>query len=136
MDKVLFLIRGLPGAGKTTLAHIMAEGKYPVIDADEFFVKDGKYIKCDRESKEIHHFEASEWAAKNLSEEMIKGTKRIYVADNVITHREVESYLYLANEYDYKVISIVVENRHGNKSVHDISDGLFKQKLETFQIKL
>ncbi len=34
----------------------------------------------------------------------------------------MEPYLKLAEKYDYKVVSLIVENRHGNKSVHNVPD--------------
>ena len=45
MNKSLIILRGLPGAGKSTLAGILAEKKYPVFSIDDYFTNtvSGKY---------------------------------------------------------------------------------------------
>ena len=42
MDKILTLVRGIPGSGKTTFANSMA-GSYPVYSADNFFETEAGY---------------------------------------------------------------------------------------------
>ena len=44
-EKILVLVRGIPGAGKTTFAEKLAWPLgAPVYSADDYFMKDGKYI--------------------------------------------------------------------------------------------
>jgi hypothetical protein len=48
----------------------------------------------------------------------------------------MEPYLKLAEKYDYKVVSLIVENRHGNKSVHNVPDETMEKMRNRFEIKL
>jgi hypothetical protein len=48
----------------------------------------------------------------------------------------MKSYFDIAEKYGYRVHSIIVENRHGNKSVHDVPDATMGNMLNRFQIKL
>lgn len=47
---------------------------------------------------------------------------------NVIIHNtstrewEFQPYIDMAHQYGYKVVSLVVENRHGNSSVHNVPE--------------
>lgn len=56
----LYLIRGLPGSGKTTKAHALKEvleasgAKVSILSADDYFMRDGKY-EFDWESLEVAH---------------------------------------------------------------------------------
>jgi hypothetical protein len=44
--------------------------------------------------------------------------------------------LKLAQKYDYKVVSLIVENRHGNKSVHDVPDETIEKMKKRFEVSL
>jgi adenylate kinase family enzyme len=149
--KSLFLIRGLPGSGKTTLANQLSEdGKYPVISADMYFEdSDGNYNWDVSKIKDAHL-----WCKKQVercflhyvygdSNEMVKIKKeyyaninKIFVANTFTQDWEMEEYFKLAEEYGYQVFTIIVENRHGNKNIHDVPDEKVEQMKNRFQIKL
>jgi hypothetical protein len=42
----------------------------------------------------------------------------------------------LAKAYDYNVVSLIVENRHGNKSVHGVAEETMDKMEKRFEIKL
>jgi hypothetical protein len=48
----------------------------------------------------------------------------------------MEAYYELAKKYNYLVISIIVENRHGGKNVHGVPEEKLEQMRNRFQIKL
>jgi hypothetical protein len=48
----------------------------------------------------------------------------------------MQPYYDLAKEYGYMVFSIIVENRHGGKNVHNVPEGKINQMRDRFQIKL
>lgn len=40
---MLYIVRGLPGSGKSTLAHKLSQISHRVLEADDYFMKDGVY---------------------------------------------------------------------------------------------
>jgi hypothetical protein len=48
----------------------------------------------------------------------------------------MEDYYKLAEQYGYKVVSLIVENRHGNKNIHNVPDETLEKMESRFQIKL
>jgi hypothetical protein len=48
----------------------------------------------------------------------------------------MEKYYELAEEYGYKVFSIIVENRHGGINQHGVPAEKLEQMKNRFQIKL
>lgn len=108
MSKVMYIMRGLPGSGKTTLARALASnvlGRYKVIvSADDYFVTpDGEY-----------HFDPAKLgAAHGQCQQRAKGACMdgvVVVVDNTNTTRwEMEPYLVLARQYGYNVQVVTVE---------------------------
>lgn len=135
MDKIdidamrcLYIIRGIPGSGKTTFAEEMAikddAGKWPVHSADDYFMIDGEY-KWDSTKIGAAHQDCKDRTEK----EMIKGTSKIFVANTFTTNREIKPYQELAEKYGYKFTTVIVENRHGNESVHNVpKETIFKME--------
>ena len=131
-EKILVLVRGIPGAGKTTFAEKLAWPLgAPVYSADDYFMKDGKYI----------FNVAGLGAAHAQCLERTKGAMEIslgwiFVANTFTTEKEMKPYFDLAQAFGYKVFSIIVENRHGNSSVHNVPEENIKRMIERFNIKL
>jgi hypothetical protein len=62
--------------------------------------------------------------------------REIVVSNTSTTEKELQPYLDLANEYGYKVVSLIVENRHGNSNVHSVPQETLQKMKDRFQIKL
>jgi len=59
------------------------------------------------------------------------------VVSNTFTQEwEMESYYKLAEQYGYKVFSIIVENRHGGVNQHGVPADKLEQMKNRFEIKL
>lgn len=61
---------------------------------------------------------------------------KIFVANTFTQEWEMEDYFNLAEKYSYQVVSLIVENRHGGKNVHDVNDETLEKMRNRFQIKL
>lgn len=135
--KTLILIRGLPGSGKSSLAHFIWSD-YAICEADKFFVgEDGVYRFDASKLKEAH-----EWC-RNEVEIRMKDNEanpqyypEIAVSNTFTQEWEMEPYFELAKRYGYKVFSIIVENRHGSKSMHGVPDETLDKMEARFQVKL
>ena len=140
----LIIIRGVAGAGKTTFAELMANypehtpmfnhkifNNYPVFAADDYFMKDGVYNWDPKNLGQAH-----EQCFKRTEKEMQLNTLRIFVANTFTTERELKPYFELAEKYNYKTFSIIVENRHESKSIHDVPEETLEKQKRRFSIKL
>jgi predicted kinase len=121
-EKTLFIIRGVPGAGKTTLATSLG-GVY--FEADKFFMINGEY-KFDFSKLRLAH----DLCRHSTESAMNTGHERVIVSNTFTSEEEMYPYLDLAKEYGYRVVSLIVENRHGNKSIHDVPEETLK-KMES-----
>lgn len=115
--KQLYLIRGVSGSGKTSLAKSMEQGmRYSrAIAADDYFMVEGKYLF---DANKLHN--AHMWCQDQVEGLMICDMSHIIVHNTFTTEKEMEPYFNLAKTHGYQVVTLVVENRHGSKSVHDV----------------
>lgn len=107
MNKVLILLRGLPGSGKTTLAKALG-GIH--VEADQYFMEDGEYKFDASKLKDAHG-----WCQSIVDSYLRNGFEKIIVSNTFTQEWEMKSYYDLANKYGYQVVSLIVENRHLNK---------------------
>lgn len=130
MNKVLFIIRGVPGSGKSTMAKMLCPIDN-ICEADKFFYKDGQYKFDATKIKQAH-----EWCRHQVEARMQIGEDRIAVSNTFTREWEMAPYFDLANKMGYVVISIIVENRHGGQNVHGVPDDTINQMKQRFEIKL
>jgi predicted kinase len=111
----LYIIRGLPGAGKSTLAkEIAARTGADHWEADQYFIKNGVY-KFDGMSIG----EAHDQCHSNFSDSILAG--RDVIVSNTFTRlREFEEYVYDAQSCKYDVIIIECLENYG--SIHNVPD--------------
>jgi predicted kinase len=130
--KYLILLRGLPGSGKSTVAELISEnGKYSICCADDYFIQNGKYCFDATKLGDAHSR-----CQRKVEFGMALRAQKIILANTSTTEKELEPYFKLAEKYDYKIISLIVENRNGNTNVHGISDEQLQKMKNRFNIKL
>jgi predicted kinase len=132
----LILLRGVPGSGKTTLGNIILfntqSNIQDVLSADNFFVNEkGEYIFEATKLKEAHND-----CQVKCAERMRNQFSKIVVANTFTQEWEMEPYFTMAERYNYRIHSVIVENRHGNKNVHNVPDEKISAMTNRFEIKL
>jgi predicted kinase len=132
----LILLRGLPGSGKTTLAKIILQlrstDEPEILSADDFFEdKEGDYNFDPTKLKEAHNY-----CQFRCSERMRQQKAKIVVANTFTQEWEMDEYFKMAERYNYRVHTVIVENRHGNENIHGVPEDKLQQMKNRFQVKL
>lgn len=133
MSKNLYLIRGLPGSGKSTFALKLANavGAFN-FEADHFHEDaDGNYVWRPENVANAHAL--CQRAVRHI---MSSSGKDVVVSNTSTTEKELKPYLDLAKEWGYTVTSLIVENRHGNKSIHGVPEETMVKMQNRFSVKL
>ena len=128
MEKILYIVRGIPGSGKSTFAKTLVGTHH---ETDNFFMVDGEYKFDVTKLKGAH-----EWCQNKVKTDMMVGREKIVVSNTFTQEWEMEPYFKLAKEYGYKTFSIVVENRHGGTNEHGVPEDKLEQMRNRFSIKL
>ena len=127
MEKILYIVRGIPGSGKSTFAKTLG-GTH--IEADQYFVDvDGNYNFDGGKIKLAH-----KWCQGMVQSDMILEYPKIVVSNTFTQEWEMKPYFELAKEYGYKVFTIIVENRHGGKNVHEVPEDKIQMMKDRFEI--
>jgi len=128
--KILYLLRGLPGSGKTTLGSTM-EGI--VFESDMYFrSEDGTY---NYNPKNIQS--ANNWCHNSVMDAMEASKKgsseldKIIVSNNFTTEKEMEPYYKMADRYGFHVFSVIVENRHSKGGYTPPEVKVLAERFET-----
>ena len=130
--KTLYLIRGIPGSGKTSFAATLLINQVvdDYVEADQYFVNEGVYRFNPCKLKEAH-----KWCQDHTRATLSRGSS-IAVSNTSTTEKEVETYREIAEECNAKFISIIVENRHGGENVHGVPEEKLQQMKNRFSTKL
>jgi len=129
MEKILYIVRGIPGSGKSTLAKQLTSN---VFEADHYFYdNDGNYNFIASEIKDAH-----KECQDNVRIAMESSIPKIAVSNTSTQEWEMEPYFELAKKYGYKVFTIIVENRHGGTNVHNVPEDKIEQMKKRFEITL
>ena len=131
--KELFLLRGLPGSGKSTLAKMLVSDKdYCHKEADMYFVdSDGNYKFNPAKLKDAHN-----WCKEEIEFAMKYEHSPVVVSNTFTQEWEMGEYYKLAEQYGYRVHSIIIENRHGGVNEHGVPDDKLEQMKTRFEVKL
>lgn len=126
----LYLVRGLPGAGKTTLAHSIVDPSRVFAADDYFYDAEGNYrFDVDRLWPAHRNCQLAVTRAMESGDD-------IAVANTFTRTREMKPYMKLAEEHGYRVFSLIVENRHGGNSLHDVPEEDVERMRQRFNVRL
>ena len=133
MEKILYIVRGIPGSGKSTFAKSLGGTHF---ETDMFFMKDGEYKFDISKIKEAHKWcQDSVYTAMLLNHTAL--LNNVIVVSNTFTQEwEMKPYFEMAEYFEYKVFSIVVENRHGGVNEHNVPEETLISMRNRFEINL
>ena len=125
----LVLLRGLPGAGKSTLGHALTSACY---SADDYFLDaDGRYNFDPSQLQQAHKS-----CIAHVADAMMRSEALIAVANTFCAAWEMAPYLDLAEAYGYRVHAAVVENRHRSDSIHGVPAEVIARMRRRFGLVL
>ena len=130
MEKILYIVRGIPVSVKSTFAKTLGGQHY---EADIYFIDPttGEYKFDGTKIKNAHA-----WCLDRAKTDMAVAREKIVVSNTFTQEWEMEPYFELAKEYEYKVFSVIIENRHGNTNEHNVPEDKIEQMKNRFNIKL
>jgi predicted kinase len=126
--KILYIVRGIPGSGKSTFANSLG---CPVFEADMYFMKDGEY-KFEADKLKLAH----NWCKLRVEHSMEDDLPKIAVSNTFTQEWEMEAYYELAKQYGYTVFSVIIENRHGGVNEHGVPEDKLQMMKDRFETKL
>lgn len=136
MSKTVYILRGLPGSGKSTEASKIAKDPESVIcSADNYFIKNGKYTFNAKELPNAHYF-----CAKLFMQALKDGVNCVVVDNTNIKKRDYRDYLAYAEQYGYTVKVVVVggfsaadvEIYH-NRNTHKVPKDVISRMASQFE---
>lgn len=130
---ILYLIRGVSGAGKSTFAQRLWEAGVVerVFEADDwFYAKDGTY---QFNAADLH---VAHKTCQQNTKFCLKSGRSVAVSNTSTTEFEVMVYRQIAEECDAHFISVIVENRNDTKSIHNVPEEKIQQMKGRFSVKL
>lgn len=139
MEKILFIVRGLPGSGKSTFAEKLVGHDFLVCEADKYFIdkETGEY-KFDISKIKDAHESCRAMVEMYMHDSIMNDQfyREIAVSNTFTQEWEMEIYYEMAKRYNYRVHTLIVENRHGSENVHGVPAEKIKQMKKRFEIKL
>jgi predicted kinase len=128
-EKVLYIVRGLPGSGKSTFAKSLGGVHF---EADMYFIDENGVYNFDFTKIKMAH----NWCMIQTQKAMVDEEPKIVVSNTFTQEWEMDTYFKLAKENNYKVFSVVVENRHGGKNEHGVPEDKLQIMKDRFEFKL
>lgn len=125
---MLYLVRGLPGSGKSTFARKL---KYMGVcgrhfEADMYFLDErGDYIFDITKIREAHT-----WCQQSTKQALEEGSS-VAVSNTFVKLWEMDYYISLAKELGVPYTVITVEGDHGN--IHSVPQEVLTRMKETWE---
>jgi len=121
--RTLYLIRGIAGTGKTTLAEALTPWHCAADMMPGLYTKDGYNQHLQGRSHE--------WCKDTVEAWMKAGKRKVAVHNTFVLNQYIEPYEKLAHQYGYRFQVIQCEGEHG--SLHDVPEEIMQRWRETWE---
>lgn len=125
----LILVRGLPGSGKSSFGNLISDD---VISADDYFIDDNGVYNFDPTKLSLAH----KYCEEKCLYKMMNSENRIVICNTFTREWEMDKYFEMGDEYNYRVFTVIVENRHNGKNIHGVDESKIEKMKNRFEIKL
>ncbi len=125
MTKIIYIIRGLPGTGKSTLARLLAPPKNHC-ETDAYFVTDGQYKFDPTATKQAHA-----WCEEQARALLQAGESPVTVSNTFTEKWEYQPYLAMAHKHKYA--PCVLEIFGPWKNQHDVPAATIREMQARWQ---
>jgi len=133
-DKILYIVRGIPGSGKSTLSKTLGGIQ---IESDQYFIDSNGEYKFDASKlHNAHNYCQTQTEAWMKTDGEQVNIDRIVVSNTFTQEWEMKPYFELAEKYGYMVFTVIVENRHGGVNQHNVPEDKIQLMRDRFEIKL
>jgi adenylate kinase family enzyme len=127
------------GSGKSTFAEKLVGEDFLVCEADKYFIdkETGEYKFDVSKIKNAHKF-CQDRVETYMKDSLLNDQfyREIAVSNTFTQEWEMEPYNKLAEKYNYKVFSVIVENRHDGDNTHGVPEDKIELMKNRFEIKL
>lgn len=124
-ELTLYIVRGIPGSGKSEVAELLAPGHHYEAN-DYFYDKKGDFHYNQYELDKAHR-----QCYKNVENDMMMGMEKVSVANTFVKKWEYDNYISLATKLGYKVVIIICKGNF--TSGYDIPDTKIQNMLANFE---
>jgi len=124
--RYLFLVRGLPGSGKSTVAAELIGHEGVMVAADDYFEKSGEYIFDPSKLPDAH-----EECRNNVEKAMLADCPKIAVHNTFSQRWEAEPYFALATKHKYSISVVECQSNFGN--IHGVPDSTILKMIERWE---
>ena len=98
-SKLLIMVRGLPGSGKSLIAKLLTSDKGVAISVDDFLTNPNGQYEFSK-----NNFIAAQDACKQYCRELMQNNTKVIVVHNTMSQAwEASDYFNFANEFEYAV---------------------------------
>lgn len=129
--KNLYIIRGLPGSGKSTFAKTLADAINAVHFEEDMYLteRDGTYFWSEE------RFNRAICVCHNETHKAMRMGRLNIVVSNVFEDAEqLKVYQNFADEFGYRVTYLIAENRRGGVNVHNVPQDALDDIRNRFEV--
>jgi predicted kinase len=128
MTQKMILVRGLPGSGKSTVAHSLVGFDFFHYETDQFWMVDGEYKFDMSRIKEAH-----QWCQDEVRKCLTNGFSPI-VSNTFTTQKEMMPYFQMAKVFGIRPQVILCQGQFGN--IHNVPTDALVRMAERFEYDL